>query len=79
VRGGVVLSFLFKVLVFLFIKLPLMLLVGLIKLLVLPFQLLGLLFKGFTLLKYAVIAAVVVAIARSVLGALDARGQRAAA
>ena len=32
-------GFLFKVLVFLFIKLPLMLLVGLIKLLVLPSQL----------------------------------------
>ena len=72
-------GFLFKVLFFLFIKLPLMLLVGLIKLLVLPFQLLGLLFKGFALLKYVIIAAVVVAIARSVLGALEARGTRAAA
>ena len=72
-------SFLFKVLFFLFIKLPLLLLVGLIKLLVLPFQLLGLLFKGFTLLKYAIIAAVLIAIGRSVLGALEARGARAVA
>lgn len=72
-------GFLFKVLFFLFIKLPLLLLVGLIKLLVLPFQLLGLLFKGFALLKYAVIAAVLIAIARSVLGALESRGARVAA
>ena len=72
------LSFLFKVLVFLFIKLPLMLLVGLIKLVFLPFQLLALLWKGFALLKYVVIAAVVVAVARSLLGALEARGARAA-
>ena len=72
------LSFLFKVLFFLVIKLPILLLVGVIKLLVLPFQLLGLLFKGFALLKYAVIAAVVIAIARSVLGALETRGQRVA-
>ena len=73
------LSFLFKVLFFVFIKLPLLLLVGLIKLLFLPFQLLGLLFKGVALLKYAVIAAVVIAIARSVLGALETRGERVTA
>jgi hypothetical protein len=71
-----VISFLFKMLFFVFIELPLMLLVGLIKLLVLPFQLLGLLFKGFALLKYAIIAAIVIAIGRSVLGALETRGQR---
>ena len=71
-------GFLFKVLVFLFIKLPLLLLVGLIKLLVLPFQLLGLLFKGFALLKYAVIAAVLIVIGKSVLGALETRGARIA-
>ena len=72
-------GFLFKVLVFLFIKLPLMLLVGLIKLLVLPFQLLGLLWKSVTLLKYVVIAAVVVAVAKRVLGALETRGERVVA
>ena len=70
------LSFLFKVLWFVFIQLPLMLLVGLIKLLFLPFQLLALLWKGLALLKYALIAAVVFAVAKSVLGALETRGQR---
>jgi hypothetical protein len=66
-----VIGFLFKVLVFLFIKLPLLLLVGLIKLLVLPFQLLGLLFKGFALLMYARASrpSVISRSARSVLGA----------
>ena len=73
------LSFLIKALVFLFIKLPLMLLVGLIKLLVLPFKLLALLWKSVALLKYIVIAAVVFAIVKRVLGALEARGERAVA
>jgi hypothetical protein len=71
-----VIGFLFKALWFLFVQLPLMLLVGFIKLIFLPFQLLALLWKGLALLKYALIAAVVFAVAKSVLGALETRGQR---
>jgi hypothetical protein len=71
-----VIRFLVKALVFLFIKLPLMLLVGLIKLVFLPFQLVALLFKAIGLLKYVVIGALLVAVAKRVLGALEARGAR---
>jgi hypothetical protein len=74
-----VLGFLFQVLVFLLVKLPVMLLVGVIKLVVLPFRLVAFLVKAFGMLKYVAFAAALFAVARRVLGALEARGQSVSA
>jgi hypothetical protein len=65
-----------KVLVFLFIKLPILIVTGLIKLLVFPLRLLSLLARVVGLLKYLAIAAVLWNVGKLLLDSLERHGER---
>ena len=65
---------LFKLFFFFFVKIPILLLVGFIKLVMLPFKLLGLFFTLLGFAKYAALAMIVYYVGRRVIGLLEERG-----